>query len=116
MIIYNLDIDYVASQSISYTPQARFLQLPLYLNGWGYFKANSNYFTKRDGQENFLLVHTLSGLGFLEYRGQKITLSKSDTFVIDCREFQYYGTVSNEHWEFLWLHFAGSALKSTINL
>jgi AraC-like DNA-binding protein len=104
------------SESIPYTPSAAFLQLPFYLNVWGYFKAKAGYFTRREGQEDFLLINTIDGNGFLEYRGQRCTLYKNDIFFIDCRELQYYGTGPEGYWEFQWMHFAGSGCRPYFDL
>lgn len=115
MIDYRLQLSQ-SSESIPYTPAITSRNLPFYLNVWGHFEAGSGYFTKREGQEDFLIIHTLNGSGFLEYRNAHFTLYKGDIFFIDCREAQYYGTGSEGYWDIEWIHFAGSGCKAYFDL
>lgn len=72
--------------------------------------AGSQYYTKRENLESYLILYTYSGQGILEYEGRKYSLSKGDGFFINCRELQIYRSVS-DHWLHSVLHVNGPQLK-----
>lgn len=80
-----------------------------YIQEAGYFKTSDSYFTERKNLNSFLIVYTISGNGYLKYKGCSYTLSAGQCFYINCTEHHYYETAKNSDWEFLWIHFNGSS-------
>lgn len=107
---YQLDIS-EESSSILHTPRLISQQLPFYVHTCGHFYAGKDYFTEREEQDNYLLIYTVSGEGYLMYRGREYVLKPGHVFFINCHEFQYYKTGSTGNWELRWIHFNGSACK-----
>lgn len=112
---YMMDIG-PKSHTYPFTPGLDFRGLPFYLDTWGHFYAGKDYFTERCGLDRFLLFYTLSGRGLLKYRGTENILLPGQATVIHCEEYQYYRTLSEEPWEFKWLHFGGSSAREYFNL
>lgn len=79
-----------------------------YVQEAGYFKTQTPYFTERQNLDSFLIVYTISGKGLLRYRGMEYILTPGQCFYINCMEHHYYEALSNNTWEFLWIHFNGS--------
>lgn len=86
-----------------------------YVQETGYFKTRAPYFTERANLESFLVFCTLSGYGTLKYRGEDYRLKKGTVVMINCMEHHYYECPKNGSWEFLWLHFNGSAALGYYN-
>lgn len=87
------------------TPRAR--QTFFYVQEVGDFRTSVPYFTERENLNSFLLIYTLSGKGSLRYRGSTYTLLPGTTAYIDCMDWHHYECLSNQQWEYLWLHFNG---------
>ena len=96
--------------SFFYTPTLE--NLPVTISSFGKFRCDNDYFTEREGLDQYLLIHTCSGCGYLNYRGKDLTLSPGSTILINCREYQKYGTQKNNLWEFFYFHFSGNAADS----
>lgn len=71
-----------------------------------YMESDSNYYTRRQNYNSFLLMYTYSGQGVLNYKGKKYHLRKGDCFLIDCRELHEYYTEGTS-WHHSDLHFWG---------
>ncbi|MBC7959693.1 MAG: AraC family transcriptional regulator [Vallitaleaceae bacterium] len=112
---YLLDIS-EHSISINNTPSLPFQKLPFYVHGWGHFYANPSYYTERDGLENYLLIYTLSGKGQLTYEHGTYTLVPGELVIFNCMAPHLYHTKSEEPWEFMYIHFNGSAVELYENL
>ncbi|MGE5582430.1 MAG: AraC family transcriptional regulator [Bacillota bacterium] len=108
-INYKLDIGPDSSWLVN-SPTAVSKRLPFYLNECGHYYAGTGYFTERQGLNDFLLMYTLSGNGFLKYRDQEYLLGPGQAVVIDCNNYHYYKTSIN-HWNFKWIHFNGTSAK-----
>lgn len=97
-----------------YTSQPESELLPFRLIGFGDYICDSQYFTRRKGQGNFLFMLTLSGTGILDYQGEKLELQEGDGVVLDCYPYQYYATMGMEPWHFVWMHFSGTAASAYV--
>lgn len=104
------------SLSFPHTPGLDFRGLPFYLASWGHFYANKDYFTEREGWDEYLLFYTVSGSGLLQYRDVEYLLRPGQVAIIYCHEYQFYKTVSEVPWEFKWIHFNGSAAREYFNM
>lgn len=71
--------------------------------------------TDRNDYDSMLLTYTVNGEGILRYRNQVYKVEKGQIFIIDCMEYQYYGTGDTGEWEFNWVHFNGSESRNYIN-
>lgn len=97
----------IQSKSISNTPSMAYQRLPFYILDSGHFFSQKDYFTERQGQDNYLMIFTTSGSGYLKYKGQEYICNPGQIFVIDCNDYHLYKTHSIETWEFYWIHFNG---------
>ncbi|EOI53050.1 helix-turn-helix transcriptional regulator [Enterococcus gilvus] len=95
-----------------HTPSKRTQQLFFHIQEIGHFKASKPYYTERENLPSYLMNFTLSGKGRLFYRGKDYELQAGDFFFIDCKEYQYYETLSDEPWEMDWIHFYGGTSTS----
>ena len=105
---FSLDISGESAWFVK-TPSPVSKRMPFYINEYGHYIANSDYFTERQGQEDFLLIYTLSGSGLLKYSGQEYLLEKDQAVVMYCENYHLYKTVSAEPWRFMWVHFSGTS-------
>jgi AraC-like DNA-binding protein len=76
-----------------------------YVQEAGYFKTKAPYFTERQNLDSFLIVYTISGKGLLRYEEKEFVLTPGHCFYINCMNHHYYEALSNNTWEFLWIHF-----------
>ncbi len=90
------------------TSTQRTQDLFYYIQEIGYFKAMQPYFTERANLPSYLIKYTLSGCGQLLYHEKKYRLGAGDLFFIDCRDYQYYKTISEVPWEMDWIHINGA--------
>lgn len=111
MLNFNLDVS-VGTETKHYTPSAFAKGLPFYVESFSHYIAYSGYYTERWDVNSYYLTYTLSGKGLLKYRDKEYTVVPGTAFFIDCREYQYYQTVSEEPWEFYYVHFNGMNVKT----
>ncbi|WP_248925904.1 helix-turn-helix transcriptional regulator [Paenibacillus hamazuiensis] len=101
-----------ASTRLIVTPSLPAKSMFYYVQEIGHLRAGPQYYTEREHLHSFLIVHTLSGSGTLEYRGQTYAVRPGQTFFIDCMDYQHYYTSRTGSWELLFVHFNGSASRS----
>lgn len=89
--------------------------LPFIMTGIGDYICDSNYYTRRHGMEECLLLYTLEGEGIIQYDDREFSLLPGYAVVLDCRRFHYYAT-KGEEWRFLWIHFAGKCAFDYVDL
>lgn len=90
------------------TPSAKTREALLYVQETGYFNTAPDYYAERENLNSYLILHTLSGEGTLNYLGNNYALTKNSTMYIDCRKHHLYRCAKDKEWSFLWLHFYGS--------
>ena len=73
----------------------------------GYFDAGPDYFTRRDGKDEALLMLTHAGRGELKWQGQSCVLEPGSCVLIFCDTYHEYRTKPGGRWEFSWLHAVG---------
>ncbi|MDR3552298.1 MAG: AraC family transcriptional regulator [Clostridia bacterium] len=96
------------SVSLSYTCTAAAMKLPFYLQFCGHYCCKANYYAERTGLKSYLLLYTLSGLGYLKTAQYEAELPPGSIALIDCNKYQYYRTLGDT-WVFEWMHFHGTA-------
>lgn len=112
---YLLDIS-DKSYNFPHTPNSMSLKMPFYLYDIGHFHSGSDYFTEREGVDNYLLFYTLSGSGKLIYRDCEYTIREKQAVLINCYEYQYYKTGDEGLWDFQYIHLNGSACSNYMDL
>jgi AraC-like DNA-binding protein len=112
---YLLDIT-EESDSIAHTPSLASQQLPFYIHNFGHYCARSRYYTEREGLDNYLLIYTVSGSGFISYRDREYALRSGQVFFIDCNEYHFYKTGNTGNWNIKWVHFNGTSCKYYFNM
>lgn len=112
---YNLGISKNSIWEIA-TPTLQAKKLPFYILEYGYFFADEKYYTKRIDADMYLMYVTISGKGLLLYDGKEIILDAGSIVVISCNKEHIYRTISDEDWEFKWIHFNGQAVTTYYNL
>lgn len=103
---FNLNENYTL-RYINHTPSLTAQRLPFCLYGCGHFHCSDDYYTKRKGLKNFLLIYTLEGKGLIKYRNIELEATKNTCFLINCEEYQYYRTAPKNSWNFYYIHFSG---------
>lgn len=94
------------------TPSQKAKEMLFYIQEIGRFKAYKEYFTERQHLNSFLIVYTVAGSGRLVYGKQEMKVKQGDIFFIDCMNYQYYNTISEEDWEIYWVHINGSNTRA----
>lgn len=112
---YNLDID-EESRWLIMTPDPDVQALAFRVSEAGHFAGGPKFFTDRSGKEEYFLVYTVSGQGFLRHLQQTLTLDRGHAVMFYCREPQYYATLSEEPWEHYWVHFNGPGAEDYYDL
>lgn len=115
LLRYNADIT-ENSRWLVTTPNDTSKKLPFYMNEIGHFMCNKDYYTEREGQKNYFLMYTISGSGYLKYRKNEYFLTAGTVALINCNDYQYYKTHSEEQWNYRWVHFNGSSAKTYMEL
>ena len=111
MLDYCLDLS-SKSYTHLYTPDNVAMAFPFCLYEDGYFEANENYYTIRDGKSMYLLIYTVSGSGMVKVDGITRYLTSGTAVLIDCREFHEYRTISKTPWCFHYIHFDGISMDA----
>ena len=106
--------DTVSSHRIIYTPSEFAKTSLLYLQETGEIKAQRPHTKSRSGLDSFLFFIVLSGLGELQYNGNKYTLKPNDCIFIDCKQ-PYAHITSDDPWQLKWVHFDGQSMLSVYN-
>lgn len=93
------------------TPSVTAKSTFFYVQEVGHFRTRPSYFTERTHLPSYLIVFTISGVGYLKYGSKTYTLQPNQAFFIDCMEYQHYATDRRHLWEFAWVHFSGNASR-----
>jgi len=115
MLEYNMDL-YSDSQFQIITPDENARSFNYYVTEYGRFRAGSRYYTRRDGKQAALLMFTISGAGELEWNSQTCRLTPGTAVVINCETYHHYRTVSDEPWDFFWVHFDSAYPDGHLNM
>lgn len=92
----------------NYTPSIIAKTTFFYLQSMGHFICDSEYYTKREGYRSFLLIYTIKGKGYANYRGRCYEAGAGQVLMMDCYDYQEYWTDKTDLWQFKWIHFNGS--------
>lgn len=89
--------------------------LPFYLLSFGEFDCDSQYFTEREGLDNYLFLGTIRGCGELITQEKCVSLPAGKGAVIHCLPYQLYRT-KGDTWEFFWFHFSGTGADAMVRM
>lgn len=98
------------SEAYLYAPHRGSDRYPFYLTSVGHFKCGEDFITRRDERNDYQLIHTLSGEGYLLIDGVYSLLHPGSFALIDCMHLHEYGTRADE-WEYEYIHFTGEGMK-----
>ena len=87
-------------------------KLPFAVTHIGNWKEGRDYYTKRQNQDDYYLLYTVSGKGKVFYRLNEVDLKEGDICLIDGSEIHSYKTYDCDIWHSLWFHFTGSGMKN----
>ncbi|TNJ66104.1 AraC family transcriptional regulator [Paenibacillus hemerocallicola] len=82
-----------------------------YVQEIGHFQTLPGYFTEREHLNSYLIVYTVAGKGYLNYRNRSHTLGPGQLFFIDCEERHHYATDQHNLWEIYWVHINGATSR-----
>jgi AraC-like DNA-binding protein len=100
----------------NYTQRNPEIKQAFVLNSYGEFDSSLDYYTERDGLPNFLVMSTLRGQGWIQYGQAEADLRPGTIVIINCENYQYYRTKSNEGWHFRWIHFASDFAGTLVDM
>ena len=107
-----LDVD-PSSVWIRTTPGALALDQPYYCTEAGHFIAGPGFSTIRSNKDSYLLFYTVSGKGFVEQAGCRVSLSTGQALLLNCRIPQQYGTAPGSGgWDHYWMHIDGDGVRA----
>jgi AraC-type DNA-binding domain-containing proteins len=112
---YNLDFE-TQYDALTHTPTETGKKLPLYATSIGHYVAKKDYYTRRQGLDEYLIIYTVSGEGCLKVSGEVKQLKKEQAVLINCNDYHEYHPVGNEIWEFKYVHFNGCCAREYFNI
>lgn len=98
----------LSHHTFSHTPGEIAKNAFYYLQDTGYYTCGNGHRTFRVGMKSILILCTLAGKAFLEYRKKKYTIGSGDIMFINCMDDHVYGPEDDDKWEFSFLHFHGN--------
>jgi AraC-like DNA-binding protein len=104
------------SIGIMVTPSLTAKAMLHYVQENGHYRSLSSYFTEWENLPSFLIVYTVSGNGYLRYKGKRHAIQQGQAFFIHCMDYQYYETDPENLWELLWVHFEGGTSRQYYRL
>ncbi|NOU67759.1 helix-turn-helix domain-containing protein [Paenibacillus sp. LMG 31461] len=81
----------------------------------GHYIESDTYVTKRpQGRDDWLLIFTLEGAGFVNYQGTEHVCKKGALVLLAPGTPQHYGTLTNHTWQFVWAHFPSTLSETNL--
>ncbi|MDR6551637.1 helix-turn-helix domain-containing protein [Paenibacillus qinlingensis] len=81
----------------------------------GHFLEPDSYFMKRPhGRDDWLLMFTLEGAGFVNYHGVQQICKKGALILLTPGTPHDYGTMKNHTWQFVWVHFPSTLTETNL--
>ena len=99
------------SKIFLYSASVRARSLFYYLLCIGHYHCSSEYLVARQRYDSFLLIYTISGLGYVLSGGEYTLVETGSIVLIDCYQAHTY-KAGEEGWEILWMHIDGPTLRS----
>jgi AraC-like DNA-binding protein len=84
----------------------------LYITHIGYFpNASYHYRERRNGSDDYILLYSLGGKGYVENRAGRMELQTNQFIIIPPHLFHRYQADLNHPWTLYWVHFSSDKLK-----
>ncbi|OCT12927.1 AraC family transcriptional regulator [Paenibacillus pectinilyticus] len=81
----------------------------------GHFIEPDTYWVKRPhGQNDWLVMFTLEGAGFVYHQGVERVCTKGDIILLAPGTPHHYGTVKHHTWQFVWTHFPNMLTETSL--
>jgi len=107
---YKLDLT-KNSKNHSLTPEGVQQTLPFCPVSVGWYHAGEQYYTRRSGMKSYLLIVTTEGKGRMTWQEQTCVLEPGSAVLIDCEQYQDYGTMPGSEWVFYYVHFTALSME-----
>ena len=85
-------------------------RFPFQVTSCGHFVVGEGFYTERDKREDYQLLHTREGAGYLIVDGVRREIPTGSYVMIDCSRYHYYA-VNGNHWVYDYVHLAGDGMK-----
>lgn len=80
----------------------------VYVTDIGYYPAASDHYrTRPDGSKQNILIHCISGSGWVEIAGERLKVLTGQFIIIEAGTAHTYGATPGDPWTINWLHFTG---------
>jgi len=84
----------------------------LFITHIGYFpNALYHYRERRKGSEDYILLYSLDGKGYIENSAEKMELLPNQFIIIPPHEFHRFQSEIDHPWTIYWVHFSSNKLK-----
>jgi len=84
----------------------------LYITHIGYFpNASYHYRERRKGSDDYILLYSLGGKGYIENSSGKMELNPNQFIIIPPQLFHRYQADLENPWTLYWVHFSSNKLK-----
>ena len=81
----------------------------LYITDIGYYpNAKDHYRIREEGCEQYILMYSVEGSGWISIEGQRINVKKNQYFTIPKNTPHSYGSNNSNPWTIYWVHFTGT--------
>lgn len=104
----------IVNASCAYFYTGLVQQFPFQITSCGHFVVGEGFYTERDKREDYQLIHTLEGAGYLIVDGVRRELPAGSYVMIDCSRYHYYA-VNGERWVYDYVHLAGDGMKAYLD-
>jgi AraC-like DNA-binding protein len=111
---FTIDVD-DKSFSFNHTAIQSSQRLAFNVVSLGHFFAREKYYTEREGLDNYLLIYTINGTGYIKSKNSEYILYPNQAVLIYCGDYHLYKAMKNKSWEFKWIHFNGVCAKEYYN-
>jgi len=88
------------------TPSKATSMLPFYIEFIGDYETNLDFYTKRDGQQSYLIIYTVSGNAMITVKNSTYELTPNSIILINCNDYHYFKPTT-DGWHYLWIHING---------
>lgn len=79
--------------------------MPFVIHSGGFYTVGDKYFTKRKNLNNYELLITYEGKGYIETENECFECSKGSAVILNCMDYHYMYTSPGETWSYRHLHF-----------
>jgi AraC family transcriptional regulator of arabinose operon len=82
----------------------------------GYYQNPTNHYIERTDLKDAVLLLCLNGSGYVQYKGKNYNIKRGDVVFLEPNVPHSYGSVGNDLWTILWVHFDGKGIPEYVKL